>query len=167
MPESTLHCCSFLPCGQFSAPASHLVSHVTAVLMCTWAHSSSAYLGVYLLQALLVSLRLWGRLPKSILKQCSLLPHVKHAPPPDYLTSHGTARHKHTTTAATAFFAPEHLRSLVEGLRSSTSAHPAMHSVWPTLLALLLPDFSLDQVIFCAASVYRKLMDHSVHWLEV
>ena len=48
--------------------------------------------------------------------------------------------------AAAAFFSEQHLQILSPVLKGSSSSHPRLHSLWPTLLALLLPGFKAVKV---------------------
>ena len=98
-----------------------------------------------MLQALLLAVRLWGRLPSEVVAASPLLPEAK-APPPGFFTGSQKAGSVHPTAAAEVFFQPEHLRSIAGVLRDTTASHPRLHSVWPTILALLLPGFTPNKV---------------------
>ena len=39
-----------------------------------------------------------------------------------------------------------HAQELLPVLRASSAAHPRLHTLWPTLLALLLPGYSIARV---------------------
>ena len=93
-------------------------------------------------QALLLALRLWSKLPAELLSEMSLLPSDAKPPPIEFFSrGQGTA-----ASAAAAVFSQQHLQKLLPVLRSTSSSHPRLHSVWPTLLALLLPGFTAIKV---------------------
>lgn len=100
-------------------------------------------------EALLLALRLWPRLPPAVAAACPLLPAGFKAQqlPASLFTDPTTATgSKAAAAAAAAFFSRQHLSTLLPVLRATTQAHPRLHSVWPTLLALLIPGFSADKV---------------------
>ena len=107
-------------------------------------------------QALLLAVRLWPMMPEDLRASCQLLPAATAAPPKGFFTAGtGSSTHKKKSKAASsdgaagaaaAFFTMAHLRSLLPVLRLTSGAHPRLHSLWPTLLALLLPGFSADRV---------------------
>ncbi|KAL3158646.1 hypothetical protein ABBQ32_011390 [Trebouxia sp. C0010 RCD-2024] len=92
-------------------------------------------------EALLLALHLWPSLPQSLLHDIKLLPAGAEPPPTDYFTN-ADAHKDLAGPAAAAFFAEKHLQKLLPVLRASSSSHPRLHSVWPTILALLLPGFT-------------------------
>lgn len=49
------------------------------------------------------------------------------------------------STSAAAFFSPSHLTEILPILLASHSAHPRLHLLWPTLLALLIPGFKVHK----------------------
>jgi hypothetical protein len=93
-------------------------------------------------QALMLALRLWPRLPAAAVERCPLLP---SAPAAGAFTG---APHDAAAAAAAAagFFRKPHLEALLPVLLATTQSHPRLHSLWPTLLALLLPGFTADKV---------------------
>ena len=99
-----------------------------------------------MLQALLVALRLWGSLPASTLQAISLLPSQVQPPPEGFFQPSETPKSADATAAAAAFFSEQHLQKILPILRASSSSHPRLHTVWPTLLALLLPGFTAVKV---------------------
>ncbi|DBB15045.1 TPA: hypothetical protein ACH3X3_004628 [Trebouxia sp. C0006] len=90
-------------------------------------------------EVLLLALRLWGSMPFTLLKQTSLLPSNVQSPSTDFFTVSDTP--KDAAAAAAAFFSEQHLQTVLPVLRGSSSSHPRLHSLWPTLFALLLPGF--------------------------
>ena len=98
------------------------------------------------LQVLFMALRLWGRLPADVAAGCSVLPQGVQPPAVDFFTTSKPAAASHPEDAAAAFFSAEHLAKVLEPLRSSTSSHPRLHSVWTTVLALLIPGFTPSKV---------------------
>lgn len=98
-------------------------------------------------EALLLALRLWPRLPPAVAAACPLLPggFKGKLPPRLFSDPAAAAGNKAVAAAAAAFFTQPHLTSLLPVLRGTTAAHPRLHSVWPTLLALLIPGFSADR----------------------
>lgn len=100
-------------------------------------------------EALLLALRLWPRLPAASAASCPLLPggfKAKQLPAAMFTDPAAAAGSKAVAAAAAAFFTKQHLTALLPVLRATTAAHPRLHSVWPTLLALLIPGFSADKV---------------------
>ena len=100
-------------------------------------------------EALLLALRLWPRLPAAAAAACPLLPggfKAKQLPAALFTDPAAAAGSKAVAAAAAAFFTKQHLGALLPVLRGTTAAHPRLHSVWPTLLALLIPGFSADKV---------------------
>jgi hypothetical protein len=99
------------------------------------------------MQALLLAVRLWGRLPADLVAACPLLPPgCSRPPPPTLFTAPSASAGKAAGPAAAALFSVPRLQVLVPALRGSTHSHPRLHSVWPTLLALLVPGFNPDKV---------------------
>jgi DNA polymerase phi len=106
-------------------------------------------------ESLLLALHLWPRLPPRTAAACPLLPRGA-APPADFFASPAAAAGSApAAAAAAALFSRQHLAALLPALRATTAAHPRLHSVWPTLLALLMPGFSADKVLSlgCAAQL--------------
>jgi DNA polymerase phi len=117
-----------------------------------------------LVQGLLLALRMWPHMPVALLQECGLLPAGSPRPPaalfaaptPPLGTEAASAPEPEPAPpplhmpaplpASAAFFAPAHLEALSDALASSSASHPRMHSVWPTLFALLLPGFMLKKV---------------------
>ncbi len=100
-------------------------------------------------EALLLALRLWPRLPAAAVAACPLLPggfKAKQLPAAMWSEPSVAAGSKAVAAAAAAFFTKQHLAALLPVLRATTASHPRLHSVWPTLLALLIPGFSADKV---------------------
>ena len=96
----------------------------------------------YWMQAFLLAIRLWSKLPADLLSEVSLLPQGITSPPDSFFTKgQGSA-----SAAAAAVFSQQHLQTLLPVLRSTSSSHPRLHSLWPTLLALLLPGFTAVKV---------------------
>ena len=95
------------------------------------------------LQALLLAVRLWSSLPADVLQKTSLLPRGAEPPPAGFFKQSGDSTQP---VAAAAFFTEQHLQTLLPILKSSSSSHPRLHSLWPTLLALLLPGFTAVKV---------------------
>ena len=100
-------------------------------------------------EALLLAVRLWPRLPPAVAAACPLLPggvEPKQLPPRLFADPAMAAGNKAVAAAAAAFFSKQHITTLLPVLRATTAAHPRLHSVWPSLLALLVPGFSADKV---------------------
>ena len=102
-------------------------------------------------QALLLAVRLWPSMPEELRASCQLLPPGAPTPPRGFFTrsSGGASKKKQASGAvgaAAAFVTAAHLRALLPVLRLTSAAHPRLHSLWPTMLALLLPGFSADRV---------------------
>ena len=83
-------------------------------------------------------------MPFTLLKQTSLLPSNVQSPSTDFFTVSDTP--KDAAAAAAAFFSEQHLQTVLPVLRGSSSSHPRLHSLWPTLFALLLPGFTAVKV---------------------
>ena len=100
-------------------------------------------------EALLLALRLWPRLPAPVAEACPLLPAgFRGSLPAQLFQDPAASAGKGVAAAAAAFFTRRHLAELLPVLRASTHSNPRLHSVWPTLLALLIPGFSADKVPF-------------------
>lgn len=125
-------CCAYAP------PSVYILEHNTQAVVF---HIMTGNL----LQALLLALHLWPSLPQSLLHDIKLLPAGAEPPPTDYFTN-ADAHKDLAGPAAAAFFAEKHLQKLLPVLRASSSSHPRLHSVWPTILALLLPGFTAVKV---------------------
>ncbi len=95
-------------------------------------------------QALLLALRLWPAMPKELQSSCPLLPAAR-IPSSSWAAGRTTA-YAASAEAASGFFQPSHLAKLLPVLRGTTAAHPRLHLLWPTLLALLLPGFAPKRV---------------------
>ncbi|GAB4814705.1 hypothetical protein N2152v2_001751 [Parachlorella kessleri] len=96
-------------------------------------------------EALLLAVRVWGRLPAAVAAACPLLPPGCKPPPPTLFTDPSVSAARAAEPAAAALFSEAHLELLVPVLRGSTQSHPRLHGVWPTLLALLIPGFNPDK----------------------
>ena len=83
-------------------------------------------------------------MPSTLLKRTSLLPSNVQSPSTDFFTVSDTP--KEAAAAAAAFFSEQHLQTVLPVLRGSSSSHPRLHSLWPTLFALLLPGFKAVKV---------------------
>ena len=101
-------------------------------------------------EMLLLALRLWPRLPATVVQACPLLPASPTASEglPATLVGNPTTVAGSTAaqSASSAFFARQHLTALLPVLRATTCSHPRLHGVWPVMLALLVPGFSADKV---------------------
>ncbi len=98
-----------------------------------------------LTQGVLLAVRLWGRMPAAVLKECAILPQQSPQPPRTFFTA-APAAAPAPVVASAAFFAARHLAGLSEALVASSLSHPRIHSVWLSLLALLLPGFTPTKV---------------------
>lgn len=97
-------------------------------------------------QALLLALRLWPLMSQALRASCPLLPAVDI---PNSSAAGGTSRttaYVNSAEGAGAFFNAGHLAKLLPVLRATTAAHPRLHLLWPTVLALLLPGFAPKRV---------------------
>ena len=113
-------------------------------------------------QVLLLAVRLWAVMPEDMCASCQLLPRGSAAPPRGFFQRGNNADGSKNNVdagaaeaAAAAFFTAAHLESLLPVLRASSAAQPRLHSLWPTLLALLLPGFSADRV--CAKGACDRI----------
>ncbi len=105
-------------------------------------------------------------MPDDLRAACQLLPAGVAAPPRGFFTGSGGASKKKskasspdgTAGAAAAFFTAAHLQALLPVLRLTSGAHPRLHSLWPTLLALLLPGFSADRVRWAPCILYTAVL---------
>lgn len=84
-------------------------------------------------------------MPSTLLQQTSLLPSNVQPPSTDFFTVSDTPKDA-AAAAAAAFFSEQHLQTVLPVLRGSSSSHPRLHSVWPTVFALLLPGFKAVKV---------------------
>ena len=98
------------------------------------------------LQALLLALHLWSRCNSELLAKCPLLPSGAQPPVKGFFTSTTAEAADHPVAAAEAFFAASHLQKILMPLRLSSASHPRLHSLWPTLFALLVPGFTAAKV---------------------
>jgi len=114
---------------------------------------------------LLLALRLWGSMPSTLLKQTSLLPSNVQSPSTDFFTVSDTP--KEAAAAAAAFFSEQHLQTVLPVLRGSSSSHPRLHSLWPTLFALLLPGTTFFcQACYANLSVFPAAACSNIRWLD-
>lgn len=99
-------------------------------------------------EGLLLAMRLWPLLPPDLAKSCPLLPALDRPLDPAPPLSRGVPASEAFAScdgadeAADAFFTGEHLAVVLPLLRTTTAAHPRLHQLWPSVLALLLPGFS-------------------------
>ena len=99
-------------------------------------------------QAVLLALRLWARMPDEMAAACPLLPGAgQPAPPPTFFTAL-PGNSPEPAPAAAAIFTQAHLAALSPALLEASTAHPRVHGVWHSLLALLLPGFTPSKVAF-------------------
>ena len=98
-----------------------------------------------LMQGVLLAVRLWARMPAAVLKECAILPQQSPQPPRSFFTATPVAAPA-PVAASAAFFAARHLAGLSEALVASSLSHPRIHSMWLSLLALLLPGFTPTKV---------------------
>ena len=106
----------------------------------------------FILQALAVSLHLWGKLPKEVLNESRLLPQNTKAPSKSFLAAGRDKAEPHPHSAAQAFFAANHFQSVLGALKSSTSSHPRVHHALLATLGLLVPNFTSSKVILSSSS---------------
>ena len=92
------------------------------------------------MQDLLLALRMWPFMPAELLSECPMLPSGCPAPSAGAFTGSDNARS--VSTAGAAFMTAQHLRSLSGVLADASASHPRIHSVWLTLLSLLIPGFT-------------------------
>lgn len=85
-------------------------------------------------------------MPADVREKCLLLPAICTPPPAAFFRAGSNAEAGGAAEAAAAFFTPQHMRTLLPVLRATSQAHPRLHSVWPSLLALMLPGFTADKV---------------------
>jgi hypothetical protein len=101
-------------------------------------------------------MRLWPLLPPDLAKSCPLLPALDRPLDPAPSLSRGVPASEAFAScdgadeAADAFFTGEHLAVVLPLLRTTTAAHPRLHQLWPSVLALLLPGFSPRRVRICS-----------------
>jgi DNA polymerase phi len=99
-------------------------------------------------EALLLALHLWPLMPADLLA-ASPLPHSASTPPPPVgfpQRPATTAAHRAAVArAASALFRHDYLAHILPALQETTCASPRLHSLWPTLLAFLLPGFTLQK----------------------
>jgi DNA polymerase phi len=98
------------------------------------------------LQALLLALRLWPLMPQQLRDSCALLPVADISDLPASGGSSHTTVYAASGQGAAAFFASSHLSKLLPVFRATSGAHPRLHTLWPTVLALLLPGFAPKRV---------------------
>ena len=105
-------------------------------------------------QVLLLAVRLWAVMPEDLRASCQLLPREPPAPPRGFFQGRNEESNEKAAggaaAAAAAFFTAAHLELLLPMLRATSAAQPRLHSLWPTLLALLLPGFSAARVRWCS-----------------
>ncbi|KAK9903496.1 hypothetical protein WJX75_007153 [Coccomyxa subellipsoidea] len=96
-------------------------------------------------EGLLLAVRLWARMPAGVRGDCALLPQQSPPPPRTFFTAVPAASPA-PVAASAAFFSGRHLQALSEALVTSSLSHPRIHSLWFSLLALLLPGFTPTKV---------------------
>lgn len=85
-------------------------------------------------------------MPQALRAACPLLPDADISDASAAgATSHTTA-YAASVNGAAAFFDAAHLARLLPVFRATTAAHPRLHLLWPTMLALLLPGFAPKRV---------------------
>lgn len=94
---------------------------------------------------MLLAVRLWARMPAGVQGDCALLPQQSPPPPRAFFTA-VPAVSPAPVAASAAFFSGRHLQALSEALVTSSLSHPRIHSLWFSLLALLLPGFTPTKV---------------------
>ena len=92
----------------------------------------------------MLALRLWRFMPAELRKASGLLPACAAAPSAQVFTQGRNVKDKGDTAVAAALFSENHLDKVAPLLRPTTQGHPRLHTVWPTLLALLLPGYSAE-----------------------
>ena len=107
-----------------------------------------------LAQALLLALRLWSRCSPEMVNQCPLLPSNVKPMPQNFFTEDRPEASSHPAAAAEAFFSAGHLQKILTPLRLSTASHPRLHSLWPSLFALLIPGFTPFKVDLESRAVF-------------
>ena len=114
------------------------------------------------MQALLLAVRLWAAMPEDLRSACSLLPSDCQPPPATFFSPLAARTEGDSPSAAAdaaaAFFQTQHLQALLPVLRQTSRAHPRLHSVWPTLLALLFPGFTAQRVWHHEAMMISMLL---------
>ena len=46
---------------------------------------------------------------------------------------------------------------MLPALRAASASHPRLHSVWPSLLAFLLPGFKVDRVSYIVLQLHLRI----------
>lgn len=98
----------------------------------------------------MLALRLWPFMPPSLISECRMLPRDCPAPSPGAFT--GAKDAKSASTAGAAFMTGPYLSSL-RGALADSASHPRIHSVWLTLLSLLIPGFTPVKVTLYLAKL--------------
>jgi len=101
-------------------------------------------------EGLLLAVSLWGQLPEDIISSSHYLPissnnNKDSKPVKGFFTNKGkapaTTTEWNSAACASAFFSEKHLQKIANAMHATTSSSPRLHSLWPTLLSLLLPGF--------------------------
>lgn len=161
-PEVMLHCIAL-----------HCTAHCLSVTLHVWGvtpmaydlcHISSLSSACLLMQALLLALRLWPAMSAAVQAACPLLPDIRIPGASAAWAAQRTTAFAASAEAAAAFFEPAHLAKLLPVFRGTTAAHPRLHSLWPTVLALLLPGFAPKRVGMLVGPQHRVLISHRLVW---
>ena len=88
----------------------------------------------------MLALRLWPFLPADLVSGCPMLP--SGCPTPGSGAFTGAQDAQSASAAGLAFMTPAHLSAVGEALADASASHPRVHSVWLTLLSLLIPGFT-------------------------
>ncbi len=88
----------------------------------------------------MLALRVWPLMPPDLISECPMLP--DNCPAPSVGAFTGSQDVQSASTAGLAFMTPAHLSSVGEALADASASHPRVHSVWLTLLSLLIPGFT-------------------------
>ena len=91
-------------------------------------------------QDLMLALRVWPLMPPDLISECPMLPN--NCPAPSVGAFTGSQNVQSASTAGLAFLTPAYLSSVGEALADASASHPRVHSVWLTLLSLLIPGFT-------------------------
>ena len=115
----------------------HVCRLQSTPLQCAYVPDQFACLSM---QDLLLALRMWPFMPADLLSECPMLPRGCPAPSAGAFTGSEDARS--ASTAGATFMNAQHLDSLSGALADASASHPRVHSVWLTLLSLLIPGFT-------------------------
>ena len=90
---------------------------------------------------------MWPFMPADLLSDCPMLP--RGCPTPSAGAFTGSDDTRSASTAGAAFMTAQHLDGLSGALADASASHPRIHSVWLTLLSLLIPGFTPVKVREC------------------